>query len=152
MIRNHRPMKTLSEWEYLKMSIWFDPWPQEGILSICSYIKSGINLLSMSKVEPKNMEQSLINNCWLVKFTKKKKEREKKTRDVVTLTLSIRLHSRCCVDSIAKQTVSGHFQANHTSTDWTCKTPKKNSQILNWGTKTNWTNSVDGGWLRYKGN
>lgn len=37
------------------------------------------------------------------------------------LTLSVRLHSRCRVDSISKQTVSGHFQTDHAGTDGTCK-------------------------------
>lgn len=38
-----------------------------------------------------------------------------------TLTLSVRLHSRCRVDGISKQTVSGHFQTDHSGTDGTCK-------------------------------
>lgn len=50
----------------------------------------------------------------------------------VTLTLSVGLHSRCRVDSISKQTVSGHFQADHTGTDWTYKTQAKYSHILQW--------------------
>lgn len=53
--------------------------------------------------------------------------------DKVTLTLSVGLHSRCGVDSISKQTVSGHFQADHAGADWTCKTHKINKVHLSAG-------------------
>lgn len=48
----------------------------------------------------------------------------------MTLTLSIRLHPGCRVDSISKQTVSGHFQPHHAGTHWACKTNTKYSQIF----------------------
>lgn len=45
----------------------------------------------------------------------------------VMLTFSVGLHSRCRVDSISKQTVSGHFQTDHTGTDRTYETQAKYS-------------------------
>lgn len=52
-----------------------------------------------------------------------------KKQVTMTLTLSVRLHSRCRVDSISKQTVSGHLQTDHTGTDGTCKTQAKYSHV-----------------------
>lgn len=48
----------------------------------------------------------------------------------MTLTLSVGLHSRRRVDSVSKQTVSGHFQPDHTGTHRTCKTEAKYSHIF----------------------
>lgn len=45
-------------------------------------------------------------------------QKEQQKAETVTLTFSVGLHSRCRVDSISKQTVSGHFQTDHSGTNW----------------------------------
>lgn len=44
---------------------------------------------------------------------------------MVTLTLSVGLHTRRRVDGISKQTVPGHFQPDHAGTHRTYKTQVK---------------------------